>query len=263
MVPMHLNKAVVVVTGATRGIGRHVAAQCAHAGAQVVVTGRSSESSPEGPLPGSVEATIREIEGAGGEAHGIIADLGAPGGSAAVIDGTLDRFGRCDVLVANAAFMTTSPILDTPTRRYGLAYQVNVVSLVELVQGLVPAMLERGTGRVLSVSSGASLSTGNPSFSVYGASKAALERLNDSLHAELGGRGVAFNTLRIDETVPTEMYVLSNKRGAVSNPVADESMYSPEQTAAAMLWMIDQAPDWSGNCVSFEDLRRLGVLPPH
>jgi len=138
-----------------------------------------------------------------------------------------------------------------------------VVSLVELVQGLVPAMLERGGGRVLSVSSGASLSRGNPNFSVYGGSKAALERLNDSLHAELGGRGVAFNTLRIDETVPTEMYVLSNKRGAVSNPVSDESMYSPEQTAAAMLWMIDQPPDWSGNCVGFEELRRLGVLPPH
>ncbi len=260
---MELEGAVVVVTGATRGIGRHAALRFAAAGAKVVVTGRSSVSSPHGALPGSVEATVDEVEASGGEVLGVVADLSAADGTREVVDRTLDRFGRCDVLVANAALMTTSPLLETPARRFLLAYQVNVVSVVELVQGFVPAMLERGSGRVISVSSGAAKWGGNPNFAVYGCSKAALERLNDAFHLELGGRGVTFNTLRIDETVPTEMYELSNRRGAVVRPVAHAAMYSPAQTAEAMVWMATQPDSWSGNCVGFGDLRTIGVLPPH
>jgi hypothetical protein len=91
------------------------------------------------------------------------------------------------------------------------------VAFVQLVQGLVPGMLERRSGRVIAV----------------------------------------------DETVPTELYQLSEQLGAVANPVPASQMYTPELVAEALVWMTRQPLEWSGRCVGFEDLRRAGVLPPH
>jgi NAD(P)-dependent dehydrogenase (short-subunit alcohol dehydrogenase family) len=256
---LDLQGAVVVVTGATRGIGRRAAVRFAAAGARVVVTGRSSTATPNPQLPGSVEQVAEELSAAGAEVHGVVADLAAPGGAQAVAAATLERFGRCDVLLANAAYMWSAPFLDAPARRFELAFRVNVLAVVELAQALLPGMLERGEGRVLAVSSGAALPLSQGGFTVYGSTKAALERLAGGLHMEFAARGVATNVLRIEEGVPTEMYELSTGAGGVAVP--DAEMYSPEQVADTLVWMARRPTAWSGHCVDFAALRQAGVLP--
>jgi NAD(P)-dependent dehydrogenase (short-subunit alcohol dehydrogenase family) len=260
MTELDLTGAVVVVTGATRGIGRRAARLFAEAGASVVVTGRSSDERPNASLPGSVQQVVAELGGSGAAVHGIVADLGKPEGARAVIDGTLERFGRCDVLLSNAAYMWSGGFVDSPLRRYELAFRVNVLAFIELAQAFLPGMLERGEGRVITVSSGAALPLGAGGFSVYGSTKAALERISGSVHVEYADRGIASNVLRIEEGVPTEMYQLSTTAGGVSVAAAEE-MYSPEQVAEALVWMARRPAEWSGHCVDFAALRVAGVLP--
>ena len=94
-----------------------------------------------------------------------------------------------------------------------------------------------------------------PPFLSVWSEQGRLERVTNAMHTELSGRGVSFNTLRIDETVPTEMYRLSDDLGAVANPVPVSGMYTPLQVAAALVWMVRQPASWSGKCIGFEDLR--------
>ena len=260
---MELDGRVVVVTGATRGIGRSTARMMAEAGAKVVVVGRSTGARPHHALPGTLDEVEAELLDLGAEVLAIPSDLARPDAAEEVTAATLGAFGRADVLVSNAAFMWTAPLLESPPARFLTAYQVNVVAFVQLVQGLVPGMLQRGAGRVIAVSSGAAAWGGRANFSVYGASKAALERVSDAMHTEMSGRGVSFNTLRIDETVPTEIYQLSERAGVVADPVSEESMYTPEQVAGAIVWIARQPPAYSGRCLGFEELRRAGALPVH
>ena len=106
---VHLNGSVAVVTGATRGIGRQTAKMLAEAGSRVVVVGRSTAASPHRRLPGTVEEVTRELETLGAEVLGVPADLGRSGEVERVVDAVMSRFGRCDVLVSNAAFMWSAP----------------------------------------------------------------------------------------------------------------------------------------------------------
>src|SRR3989304_4154345 len=92
---------VAVVTGASRGIGRAIAIEFARAGADVVVTARSSEKAPS-KLPGTIEETAREVEAAGGRALAVPMDVTDEAQGQAMAQRTLEEFGRGGILVNNA-----------------------------------------------------------------------------------------------------------------------------------------------------------------
>jgi NAD(P)-dependent dehydrogenase (short-subunit alcohol dehydrogenase family) len=208
---------VAIVTGASRGIGAAVAKRFAAEGARVAAVARTAQEG-DFHLPGSLARTVADIRDAGGEAVAIAADLASPDTDrAAIVQEAVDAFGApVDVLVNNAAAAFHIPTLQVSERRVRVAFEVNVWSPWALTQAVLPAMLERGEGWVVNVSTAAVEPPPGPPFSAeavaggiggsvtYGGSKAMLERMTVGAAVDLFGRGVRCNALRPTSGVHTE-----------------------------------------------------------
>ena len=250
---MELTNAVALVTGASRGVGRAVAIALAQAGADVACAARATDHSPL-KLPGTIDETVREIEAAGRHGLAIPTNLADPGDVERMVQRTLDRFGRIDVLINNAA-ITFAGDLQVPMKRYDLMLAVNLRAPLQAIQLVMAGMKERRAGAIVNVSSAAALHP-FPSLMTYGMSKAALERLTIDAAAQLAPYGIAVNTFRIDVPVASE--------GFVANlPDVDHDEWEPTAVPAeGMLWMLRQPPDYTGHNVGMTELRAThGIMP--
>ena len=190
MTPL-LNK-TALVTGASRGIGRATASALAAAGAHVLVHyGRSVQEA---------ESLVAEIQGKGGRAEAISADLGTPDGAALLAKEVRSIAGdRLDVLVLNAGVSKAARIADYTVADFDNLFAINVRSPFFLVQQLVPALGE-GSNIVVISSATARTVAGrpgleNPSVIAYASTKGALETLVKHWAAVLGPRGIRVNAI--------------------------------------------------------------------
>jgi citronellol/citronellal dehydrogenase len=205
---------VVLVTGASRGIGAGIAQRFAAEGAKVALCARSLEPGSGGHLAGSLEETAAAITSDGGVAHCIVADLGDPAvDKAAIVADATAALGPIDVLVNNAAACYYLPIERVSERRIRIAYEVNVITPYLLVQAAIGSMRERGQGWILNITTGVAdfprdpLHDINPlqsTSSLYATSKSALNRLTVSFASEFAGDGIAVNALAPERAVRTE-----------------------------------------------------------
>jgi citronellol/citronellal dehydrogenase len=200
---------IALVTGASRGIGAGIAQRFGAEGATVIVTARtlSGKGNDYGgqELDGSVEDVVRAIETGGGKAHGWRCDVGDPASRAGMADEVVARFGRIDILVNNATTAAGPGMYDTLSDdQYNRVFEVNVRGPLDLIQRFAPGMAERGSGWILNLTSKAAEHPPGPPYSalftdggmiLYGAAKAALNRLTSGLAAELSTKGVAVNAL--------------------------------------------------------------------
>jgi NAD(P)-dependent dehydrogenase (short-subunit alcohol dehydrogenase family) len=251
---------VAVVVGATRGIGRETARALAAHGASVVVVGRSSNASPNPVMAGTVDGVTDELLRSGATVEGVVADGSTEDGVAAVRSRTLDRFGRCDILILNAAYSTDfGPAATTPVSRWNTAWKVNVLGPLHACQAFVPGMVERGGGHVVAVSSGASTHH-VPGQLPYGATKAALERMTMGFAGDYGSEGVFFDVLRIDEAVPTETYLMVSGRIGITE--RERPLATPADVGNAIAWLVSRQGQPDGRILGMGDLRALGAMPP-
>ena len=172
---------VALVTGSSRGIGRATAVAFARAGHDVVVHYRREAE--------AAEAVGKEVEAAGATALVVAADLQDPEAPGRLMAEVAERFGRLDVLVANAASSVFRPLLDIEPRHMDLTFRTVVQSFVLLVQAAVPLM-EGRPGTVVAVS-GIDTVWVIDDHGLLGAAKAALEQLVRYLAVELGPRNIA------------------------------------------------------------------------
>ena len=244
-----LQDQVAVVTGASRGIGRAIAIDLARAGADVVVTARSSEGAPS-KLPGTIEDTARAVEALGRRALAVPMDVSKEEQVAEMAQRTLDTFGRCDILVNNAGISFPAPFHQTPLKRWDLVLNVNLRGPVMCMQAFLPHMMERRSGRIINVSSflAEMLLPGMLSYSV---SKIALETLSRGVAEEMKPYNVAVNALRIELNIATEGWTFLN-------PGMDLSGWEkPEAASEVMLWMAQQPTSWTGHVITIGEIRRL------
>jgi NAD(P)-dependent dehydrogenase (short-subunit alcohol dehydrogenase family) len=243
---MELDSRVVIVTGASRGVGAATAVALAAAGAQVVCAARATDSSPQ-RTPGTIDETVGRITDAGGNAIAVPTNLADDADVERMVATTIDRFGRVDGLVNNAA-ITFPGDLDLPMKRHDLIFAVNLRAPLLAIQAVMPGMKERGEGAILNVSSLAALNY-FPTLMAYGMSKLALEHLTVSAAAQLAPFGIAVNTFRIDIPVASEGFV-------ANAPDADHSDWEPSDVAAeGIVWMLEQPPSYTGRNESMARLR--------
>ena len=202
-----LSGRVVILTGASRGIGKGLAIGLAGLGASVVCAARSEHATPGG-MPGTIGETAAAITEAGGTALAVRCDIGDPDDIAALVDTTVAHFGRLDVLVNNA-MAPTSVLFDASTvDEWDESMRVNVRSLYLFARAVVPVMARTGGGSIVNISSaGAEHATTPfmpPGYLFYSVAKAALERFTSALAPEIRPLGVTVNALR-PGAVKTEM----------------------------------------------------------
>ena len=252
-----------IVTGASRGIGAAVAHRLAAEGADVAIVARTVDHHPT--LAGSLKETAARIEQFGGRVVTIAADLTDEGDRARIVPEAVDGLGGpVDILVNNAAAAIYQPLGDFPLRRRRLTFEVNVHAPLDLAQAVLPSMVERGEGWIVNLSSASAHLTPGPPYAdnglgstigVYGASKAALNRLTNAIAVEVHGAGVRVNTVEPRVAVLTEgADVLV---GAVLSPDQLEPM---EAMVEAVVALCDCPPDRTGGVhVSLDLIDELGL----
>jgi NAD(P)-dependent dehydrogenase (short-subunit alcohol dehydrogenase family) len=196
---MELADRVVIVTGASRGIGKGLAIGLAARGATVVCAARTVEEEPGG-LPGTIHATAAAIEGAGGRALAVRCDIGVPGDIERLVAVAADTYGGIDVLINNAMAPTRATFEDSTVDQWDESMRVNVRSLYLLCRAIVPHMAKRGGGSIVNVSSGGAGHESTPfmppGYVIYAVAKAAMERFTSALAPELRDLGITINALR-------------------------------------------------------------------
>jgi 3-oxoacyl-[acyl-carrier protein] reductase len=187
---------MVLVTGGSRGIGRAVAEQFAAQGATVAVQFRAARQ--------AADDTVAALPGGGHLA--LQADLADPVQARSLAERVLGRLGRIDVLVNNAGIYREHPILATTYEEWGRIWretiETNLIGPANLLHAVVPSMVAAGGGRIVNVSSRGAF-RGEPDHPAYGASKAGLNSLGQSMARALGRHGIYVTTVAPGSSTPT------------------------------------------------------------
>lgn len=207
-----LDGQVAIVTGGGSGIGREAAKMLAAEGAHVVVAGRRTP-----PL----DDVVGEIARAGGRATARQADVGKHAEAVELARFTVEALGRVDILVNNAGHSSKArSIRWVGKEEWDGVLDVNLNGVYALTQAVLPGMIARGGGTVVTVSSLAALKPGLIGGAPYGAAKAAVRNLMSHVHTVLRDKGIRATTI-----MPAE----------VDTPILDRRPLPPDATARATM----------------------------
>jgi citronellol/citronellal dehydrogenase len=236
---------VAVVTGASRGIGKAISTLFAAEGARVVCAARTLAEG-EHKLGGSLNETVSEIRKSGGEAIGVQTDVSSESSCQILVNTARKEFGPVDVLVNNAALNYYIPVKDYPVQRWVRAFAVNVHGPFMLSQKVLPDMIERRKGAIVNVSSGAAIGPGRGPYqssgsggTMYGATKAALERFSQGLAQEVYPYGISVTCLSPSKVVPTPGTVYHKLVTGYDDPRGEP----PDMMAKAILLLATEPLD--------------------
>jgi short-subunit dehydrogenase len=214
----------VLVTGASSGIGRAAAKAFAGAGASVLVVARSEEK---------LDALAAEIGGPP-KAVPLPADVADGASMAALAEEVLLRYGPPDVIVAGAGIGMDARFAETSDDDFRRVLEVNVLGVLRTIRPFLPAMVARGSGRILLISSVVG-KRGVPNYTAYSASKFALHGMADALRPELYGTGVTVGIVCPSST-STE-FDTRKIRAGIAQPRVRVQRHTPESVAAALVRM--------------------------
>lgn len=224
---------VAVVTGSTRGIGRAIVARLA-VDHDCVVHGRRDAA--------AADEVAKALTDAGAESIVALADLADPDQLDGFIDAVLDRFGRVDTLVANAAATAFRPLTDLGGRHSRLTFATVVDSLVELVHRCAPAMGEGG--RLITIG-GLDARFAQSGHGLLGGAKAALEALTRSWAVELGPRGVTANTVvpgpALTDSLETYLGGREDIRALLVDQTPTGRLCTPDDVAGLVEFLVSPA----------------------
>jgi NAD(P)-dependent dehydrogenase (short-subunit alcohol dehydrogenase family) len=252
---------VVIVTGASRGIGKQVAVELGRRGASVVVAARTVQR--RGRLPGTIGETVDQIEAAGGRALAVEADMASAADLDRLVGETRDAFGRIDVLVNNAAATATKtwglPLLELTREDWMAQYDINLHAPYTLMRAVVPIMAESGGGRIINLTTGLHAGDEEPAPGLpvplaYPSSKVALDQLCKSVAPQLRQYGVTVVNVN-PGYVRTEMVDVMAERGM---DVSDAIPMDVPTKAITYLATCDDPMRYTGQILSAEEMVASG-----
>jgi NAD(P)-dependent dehydrogenase (short-subunit alcohol dehydrogenase family) len=174
---------VTIVTGGGTGIGKAIAVRFAEAGAPVAIASRKLEN---------LEAVARQISDAGGQALALQCDVRDPEDVKRVVDVTIERFGRLDVLVNNHGASFMAPVSQITPNGWDAIVAINLKGTFLFSQAAAEVMKEQGGGVIVNISSTAG-TNGAPTMSHYGAAKAGVVNFTTSFAVEVAPAGIRVN----------------------------------------------------------------------
>ncbi len=181
-----LDSKVAIITGSSRGIGKAAALALAEQGSKIVVNyARSGDAA---------DAVVAEIEGMGGEAIALQADVSKADQVDAMVKATMDKFGRIDVLVNNAGITRDTLLLRMKPEDWQAVIDLNLTGVFLCTRAVSKIMLKQRSGRIINISSVAGL-MGNPGQANYSAAKAGVIGFTKTIAKELAPRGITANVV--------------------------------------------------------------------
>ena len=260
---MTLRSKVAIITGAGKGIGRGIARAYASEGAKLVLVSRTLAQ---------VEDAANEARAAGAEASAIAVDVASPDDVRRMVEHTLERYSRVDVLVNNAAILgPVGPLHLNDAEHWAQAININVTGLMLCCHAVLPHMIGQGGGKIINLS-GAGVTRASETISAYGTSKAAVVRLTETLALEMLPHNVSVNALgpgQIDtdllDPMASEDSLIEPAMGAMVRRTKSGRGAPLEEAAALAVWLASDASDGlSGRLISAtqDDWRDLGPRIP-
>jgi citronellol/citronellal dehydrogenase len=189
-----LKEKTIIITGASRGIGRAIALKCAADGAHIVIASKTAEPHPK--LEGTIHTVAQEVEEAGGKALPIQLDVRDDANIAQVVEQTIQEFGGIDVLVNNAGAISLTNTETTPMKRYDLMQGINARAVFACSQACLPYLKKAENPHILNLSPPISL---NPKWLqnnvAYTISKYGMTLCTIGMSAEFENYGISVNSL--------------------------------------------------------------------
>ena len=260
---MTIRGKVAIITGAGKGIGRGIARAYASEGAKLVLVSRTLAQ---------VEDAADEARAAGAQASALAVDVAKPDDVRRMVEYTLERFSRVDVLVNNAAILgPVGPLHLNDAEHWAQAININVTGLMLCCHAVLPHMIGQGGGKIINLS-GAGVTRASETISAYGTSKAAVVRLTETLALEMLPHNVSVNALgpgQIDtdllDPMASEDSLIEPAMGAMVRRTKSGRGAPLEEAAALAVWLASDASDGlTGRLISAtqDDWRELGPRIP-
>jgi citronellol/citronellal dehydrogenase len=245
---------VAIITGASRGLGEYCAVGYAREGARVVIAARTTEEK-DPRLPGTIYHTAKLVEEAGGEAFPVVCNVADVDSVQSMTDQVLEKWGRIDVLMTNAAVQPAGRISTIPIKHWELEFKVNVHGPFYCIRAALPSMLERRSGNIINISSVAARGGSH-----YGATKRAVESMTIGLANELRDSPIAVNALKPVGGIETPGLLFGRAPGQVGGGRAgNPDLPSPDSYVEAAILLALQTPEsFTGQvCHDAEVIARL------
>jgi 3-oxoacyl-[acyl-carrier protein] reductase len=229
-----INK-VILVTGASRGIGATIALKLANAGAKVIINYASGKE--------AAEQVVSVIKQNGGDAIALQADVSKADEVKNLFDAAIAHYGRIDVLVNNAGIMITKLIKDTTDEDFTRQFDINVRGTFNTMREAATRLADKGSIINFSTSVNRIML---PSYGTYVATKAAVEQLTRVFSKEVGNRGINVNSVSPGPT-NTELFT-TGKSEELINRLASLSAFNrigePEDIAHIVVFLASDAAKW-------------------
>ena len=243
---MTLKDKVVLITGASRGVGEALAVGFAAEGAIVAATARTLAPNT-GDGAGSLEETVGRIRASGGRAIAIACDISKEDDVRAMVDRVGSEAGPVDVLINNAGLSIRGSIVDMSTEEFDRVMAVNMRGPFLTCKYIAPLMMERRRGNIINVTSRQAIWT-EENHIAYGTSKAALDRFTLNLAADLEHYNISVNALSpglVTSYMTRNWKPENNPRGLVIEPV--------EVVVPSTVWLAQQDASYTGKVLLRND----------
>lgn len=237
-----LSGKVAVITGASRGLGEYCAVGYAREGAKVVIAARTEqESDPR--LPGTIYHTAKLVEEAGGEALPVVCNVGDWDSVEAMTAKVMEKWGRIDILMTNAAVQPAGFISTIKIKSWELEFNINVHGPFRCIRSVLPHMQAQKSGNIINISSVAAFGGSH-----YGATKRAIESMTIGLARELKDEGIAVNAMRPVGGIATPGLMFGRPQSQRSNPPPEGApprpqLPEPDAYVEAAILLALQTPD--------------------